>query len=106
MTTFRLRLTRGPEWIGTSESPDRIQFNLDFEAVPIDADGKPVAGGERSFGVDLFLDADVIVSGRWGMYSSGERAVHLVAIARELVQQLGLPRFGRHVLEIDKQTQG
>jgi hypothetical protein len=105
MTTFRLKLTRGPEWIATYEAPDRILFNLDFEATPIAPDGKPIAGRERSFGVDLLLDADLIVSGRWGMYSSGERAVHLVAIARELVQQRGLPRSGRHVLEIDKQTQ-
>jgi hypothetical protein len=106
MTRFRLRLKRGPEWIGTDEGPDRWQFNLDFEATPIGPDGKPVAGRERNFGVDLFLDADLIVSGRWAMYSSAERAVHLIAIARELVQQCGLPRSGRHVLEIDKQTQG
>ena len=106
MTTFRLKLTRGPEWIATHESPDRILFSLDFEATPLDAHRKPVAGGERNFGVDLFLDADVIVNGRWGMYSSGERAVHLVAIARALLQQQGLPRMGRHVLHIDRQTQG
>jgi len=28
MTTFRLKLTRGPEWIATYEAPDRILFNL------------------------------------------------------------------------------
>jgi hypothetical protein len=106
MSTFRLRLTRRPEWIATYEGPDQVLFSTDFEFTPVGPDGKPIAGRERSLGVDLFLDGDLLVSGRWGIYSSAERAVHLAAIARELVQQRGLPRSGRHVLHIDRQTQG
>lgn len=106
MTTFRLRLTRRPEWIATYEGPDQALFSTDFEVTPIGTDGKPIAGRERSFGVDLYLDGDLLVSGRWGIYSSAERAVHLAAIAREVVLQRGLPQSGRHVLHIDRQTQG